>query len=72
MTRSEFKIDGMSCGHCVKTVTKALESTDGVVLAQVDLESKLAIVEYDPEQTNEDELFNAVRQADFTPVKKNA
>jgi copper chaperone len=32
-------IRGMSCAHCVKAVTKALESVDGVDNVRVDLEN---------------------------------
>ncbi len=32
-----IKIKGMSCQHCVKTVTKALSEIDGIEAVQVDL-----------------------------------
>ncbi|MDP8244504.1 MAG: heavy-metal-associated domain-containing protein [Candidatus Hinthialibacter antarcticus] len=70
MTSTTFLIEGMTCGHCVKSATKALESIPGVSSVQVELDSKQAVVEYDSGQTNEDALFDAVQQADFTPVKK--
>lgn len=38
-------IDGMSCGHCVKHATEALEELKGVSEVKVDLESKTAIIE---------------------------
>jgi len=33
-----IKIKGMSCQHCVKAVTKALEGVEGVADVRVDLE----------------------------------
>jgi len=33
-----IKIKGMSCGHCVKAVTKALSEIEGVENVQVDLD----------------------------------
>ncbi len=33
-----IKVKGMSCDHCVKAVTKALEEIDGVDNVKVDLE----------------------------------
>ncbi len=33
-----IKVKGMSCDHCVKAVTKALEKIDGVDNVKVDLE----------------------------------
>ncbi|HOI93913.1 MAG TPA: heavy-metal-associated domain-containing protein [Syntrophobacter fumaroxidans] len=40
-----LKIKGMSCGHCVKAVTKALSEIVGVTGVTVDLESGLATFE---------------------------
>ena len=36
----QLTIDGMMCQHCVRTVTKALESLSGVTAVHVDLDSK--------------------------------
>jgi copper chaperone CopZ len=38
MDRERIKIEGMSCGHCVASVKKALESLNGVTEIRVDLE----------------------------------
>ena len=40
----QLTIDGMMCQHCVRTVTKALESLSGVTAVHVDLDSKGATV----------------------------
>lgn len=40
-----LRITGMSCGHCVRAVTAALESVAGVESVAVDLESGCAGVE---------------------------
>ncbi len=34
-----IKITGMSCGHCVASVTKALNDIDGITDVQVNLEN---------------------------------
>ncbi len=39
-----LKIDGMTCGHCVAAVTKALEATPGVESADVVLADGRATV----------------------------
>ena len=46
-----LKITGMTCGHCVRTVTGALKGVRGVKAAEVDLHSGIAKVEgaADPE-----------------------
>lgn len=36
---NELKVKGMSCQHCVGSVTKAVETVDGVGNVTVDLDS---------------------------------
>lgn len=43
--KKEIKIEGMSCGHCVKRVENALKDLDGVVQVAVSLEENKAVVE---------------------------
>ncbi len=33
----KFKVDGMTCGHCAQTVTKAVEALPSVERVSVDL-----------------------------------
>lgn len=40
----KFKVDGMSCNHCVMRVEKALKAVDGVTDVKVDLDSGIAEV----------------------------
>jgi copper chaperone len=42
---TELSISGMTCGHCVAAVTKALRSVPGVQDAQVDLQQGAASVQ---------------------------
>jgi copper ion binding protein len=44
--QTKLKIEGMSCDHCVKAVTKALEGIDGVTSAKVSLKDKSAAVDH--------------------------
>jgi copper chaperone CopZ len=44
--QTKLKIDGMSCEHCVKAVTQALEGIDGVTSATVSLKDKAATVDH--------------------------
>ncbi len=39
-----LKVEGMTCGHCVGRVQKALDTAPGVVAAKVDLASATATV----------------------------
>lgn len=60
-----LKIDGMTCGGCVKSVTRILENTDGVTKAEVSLENKNAVIEFDAARTNVDALIEAIEDGGF-------
>lgn len=62
-TRVELKVDGMSCGHCVARVKKALEAVDGVRVADVTLEPGRAVVE--GEDLDPDALCAAVAESGY-------
>jgi copper chaperone len=40
-----FKVEGMSCGHCVKAITSALQTRDAAASVRVDLAAKEVGVE---------------------------
>jgi copper ion binding protein len=45
--KTVLKIGGMSCEHCVKQVTGALEGVNGVKSAKVSLKASNAVVKHD-------------------------
>ena len=47
MKKVEIKIEGMHCEGCSKRLTKVLNNVEGVNMAEVSLENRLAKVEYD-------------------------
>lgn len=65
MTSLTLTIDGMSCGHCVMSVQKALRALDGVEVTQVQIGS--AALQYDPARRTVEEILEAVRDQGFTP-----
>ena len=60
-----LNIGGMTCGGCVKSVTRILEGVSGVAKAEVSLENKNAVVEFDPAQTNPAALIEAVEDGGY-------
>ena len=44
----KFKVHGMMCMHCVKSVTDALNALEGVSEVAVDLPSKTVALKADP------------------------
>lgn len=65
MTKVKLKIDGMSCQHCVKTVTDALTEVAGVQRAKVNLRKGEAVVRFDETRTATNVLKTAVTEAGF-------
>ena len=58
-------IAGMSCGACVRHVTKALDGMTGVVHVDVDLRTNQASVEHLPSFVDQASLIAAVRDAGY-------
>ena len=65
MATITLNIDGMTCGGCVKSVTKVLNDLDGVHSATVSLENKNAQVEFDEGKIQIAQLVEAVDDAGF-------
>ena len=64
MAHVQLKISGMSCGHCVKAVERALDQLPGVETRTVQVGS--AEVTFDPQQTSTERLLHAIREEGFT------
>ncbi len=65
MQKTKLKISGMSCQHCVKTVTDALTALEGVQRAKVNLRKGEAIVHFDADRTTTTNLTEAITEAGF-------
>ncbi|MFW6117546.1 MAG: copper ion binding protein, partial [Thermoproteota archaeon] len=64
-SKIRFKITGMSCASCAKTVERALGSLDGVKTANVNLATEKARVEYFPGRVSPYDLKEAVKGAGY-------
>ena len=51
--KKKINIEGMTCGHCVGRITKALSGIDGVSDVDVKLDEKRALVNLDKEVPDE-------------------
>ncbi len=65
MERVTVQIDGMSCGHCVAAVGRALRALPGVDVEQVAVGS--ATIAYDPGAVSLDRIHAAVRAEGYAP-----
>lgn len=62
-----FKVIGMSCSHCQRTVEQALEGVPGVRKATVDLDRAEATVSLGT-SVDRGRLREAVQEAGYEPV----
>jgi copper chaperone len=58
-----LKIEGMSCGHCVAAVDRALKALDGVEVEQVTIGS--ASLRYDPNTTSQSQITDAIQDEGY-------
>ena len=65
MESTTLKVTGMSCGGCVKSVTKVLQELPGVSKAEVSLEKGEATVEYAADQVTRESMAQAIDDAGF-------
>ena len=65
METTTIKIDGMTCGGCVASVTRVLKAVPGVSVAAVTLAPGQATVTFDALQTNVPALRQAVEGAGY-------
>ena len=65
METTTIKVGGMSCGGCVKSITGVLTALDGVAKAEVSLEQKQAVVEFDAGKVSRDQLKAVIEDAGF-------
>lgn len=63
MTTQILKIGGMSCGHCVMSVRKALDGVDGVTVDEVKIGE--ATIRFDESAVQADAVAEAVRDAGY-------
>lgn len=64
MSTTLIKVSGMTCGHCVQSVTEEISAIAGVTSVNVVLESGEVTIESDFELNNAD-LVAAVKEAGY-------
>ncbi|PPJ47350.1 copper chaperone [Rhizobium sp. KAs_5_22] len=62
-----FQVEDMTCGHCEKAITRALDEALPGAAVKIDLKAHEVSVEGDAAKAEE-----AIREAGYTPVRKSA
>ena len=58
--KETYLVEGMTCSGCERTVSKVIESLEGVASSKADLQTATVSVEYDPSKVTIDKIKNAV------------
>ena len=69
MIKSIIKVDGMSCEHCVKAVTKAVNALPGIGAVNIDLKAKTVTVEHDPNHTALEKIEYTIQEEGYDIIK---
>ena len=70
MTQKSLTVEGMTCQHCVQTITDALGEIIGIIKVVVDLDKKDVQVNYNEKETNLYEISDKIIEVGFELVKK--
>lgn len=65
-----LEVKDMTCASCPLTVSKVLKKQPGVSQASVDYKSRIALVTFDPEKINPEQLAKAVTEFGFPTTVK--
>ena len=68
MMRKVLKVEGMTCQHCVQTVSETVGKMAGVQKVDVDLDRKEVTIEFDESQTKLNEVSAQIVEAGFEVV----
>ncbi len=66
MERIEIRVEGMTCGGCVKSIQNALTNRNGVTSAAADLDNAMVVVEFDSGVIQQDAIKHAITDAGFS------
>jgi copper chaperone len=61
----EFKVDGMTCGHCVKAVTEAVHAVAPQVDVAVDLQQGLVKIAAKSSTISTEALIKAIEEEGY-------
>jgi copper chaperone len=65
MTQESLKVEGMTCQHCVETITETLGKIVGTNKVAVDLDKKEVQIDYNEEETNLKEISVKIVEMGF-------
>ena len=65
MREETIKVEGMTCQHCVETITDALNNITGLNTVNVDLVKKEVSVKFNENETKLKKIFDKIIEVGF-------
>jgi len=65
--KTVIEVEDIRCASCVKAIEEELVKLEGVISANVNLATKLVVVEHDPQITSVGRLEKAIKDLGYTP-----
>lgn len=62
---STYKVEGMSCGHCISAIERAVAGVDPGARATCDLGAKTVVIEG---ARDEQAVLQSIRDAGYEPI----
>jgi copper chaperone len=69
MMKKVLQVEGMTCQHCVQTVSEAVGKMAGIENVEVKLDQKEVIVEFDESKSSLNEIASQITEAGFEIIK---
>jgi copper chaperone len=69
MMQIVLKVEGMTCQHCVQTVTETVGKMTGVEKVEVRLEQKEVTIDFDELQTQTEAISAQIVEAGFEVIE---
>jgi copper chaperone len=63
-----LKVEGMTCQHCVQTVTETVGKIKGVEQVDISLEQKEVTIDFDELQTQTEAISTRIVEAGFEVI----
>ncbi|MHA1126410.1 MAG: heavy-metal-associated domain-containing protein [Candidatus Heimdallarchaeota archaeon] len=65
MSKTTFRVNGMSCGGCSASIGRALSRLDGIEKAEADHEKGTADVSFDEKKISKDKIIETIENLGY-------
>jgi len=69
MEKNSIKVEGMSCDHCVKAITKAVGAMPGISAITVDLKAGVVNVEHDTMESPLEKIILEIEEQGYDVIR---